>query len=89
VESVPLALFAADRFGLLGFQEMLEQVIAAGGDTDTNASLAGQVAGTAVGFGGLPPRLLQRLPQADLVLSIARGFAERAANRLSAVAEGP
>jgi ADP-ribosyl-[dinitrogen reductase] hydrolase len=81
IESVPLALFAARQVGRLGFAGMLEQIIAAGGDTDTNASLACQVAGTALGFGGLPPELLGRLPQAELVLGIARAFAESVSSR--------
>jgi ADP-ribosylglycohydrolase len=80
-ESVPLALFAASQVARLGFTGMLEQVIAAGGDTDTNASLAGQVAGTALGFSGLPPELLEKVPQAELVVDIARAFAESVAGR--------
>jgi ADP-ribosyl-[dinitrogen reductase] hydrolase len=82
VESVPLALFAARQVAALGFAGMLEQVIAAGGDTDTNASLAGQIAGTELGFGGLPPELLGKLPQAELVLDIARTFAESVVSRV-------
>jgi ADP-ribosylglycohydrolase len=80
-ESVPLALFAATRAPRLGFTAMLEQVIAAGGDTDTNASLASQVAGTALGFSRLPPELLEKLPQAELVSRIAQAFAESVARR--------
>jgi ADP-ribosyl-[dinitrogen reductase] hydrolase len=75
-ESVPFALLAAQRVGTLGFEGMLEQVIAAGGDTDTNASLAGQVAGTALGLGGLPPELVELLPQREFVLGVAQAFAE-------------
>jgi ADP-ribosyl-[dinitrogen reductase] hydrolase len=81
VESVPLALFAAGQVGRLGFAEMLAQVIGAGGDTDTNASLACQVAGSALGFCRLPPELLSRLPQAELVMEIALAFAETIARR--------
>lgn len=81
VESVPFALFAACRVKELGFGDMLEQIIAVGGDTDTNASLAGQVAGTALGLGGLPKDFVERLPQAELVLGIARAFAERIGRR--------
>ena len=80
-ESVPFALFAACRVAELGFAGMLEQVIAAGGDTDTNAALAGQVAGTALGFCRLPNELLERLPQPEMVLGIAREFAEVVARR--------
>src|SRR5581483_167421 len=46
VESVPLAIFAAQRVRQLGFAGMLKQIVAIGGDTDTNASLACQIAGT-------------------------------------------
>jgi ADP-ribosyl-[dinitrogen reductase] hydrolase len=81
VESVPLAIFAARQVGRLGFTGMLEQVIAAGGDTDTNASIACQIAGSAVGFNGLPPELMQKVPQLDLVLAIAQAFAERVGRR--------
>jgi ADP-ribosylglycohydrolase len=81
VESVPFALFATRRVEEHGFAGMLEQVIAAGGDTDSNVSLAGQVAGTSLGLRGLPEGLLERLPQAELVLGIARSFAERVASR--------
>jgi ADP-ribosylglycohydrolase len=76
IESVPLALHAAQQANQRGFAGMLEDVIAAGGDTDTNASLASQIAGTALGFGGLPVDLLAKLPQADFVLGVARRFAE-------------
>lgn len=83
VESVPFSLFAARQVTRLAFAGMLKQVIATGGDTDTNASIAGQIAGTAVGFRGLPPELLERLPQAELVLGIARAFAESVAGRFT------
>jgi ADP-ribosyl-[dinitrogen reductase] hydrolase len=77
VESVPLALFAAAQVHALGFATMLKQVIAVGGDTDTNAAVAGQVAGATLGFGGLPQDLVDKLPQSDLVLSIAQAFPRR------------
>jgi ADP-ribosylglycohydrolase len=76
VESVPLALWASQHVEELGFVGMLEQVVLAGGDTDTNASLAGQVAGTKLGLTGLPENLVARLPQAEMVIRIARSFAE-------------
>lgn len=76
-ESVPLALFAARQVDRLGFARMLDDVISVGGDTDTNASLAGQVAGSALGFRRLPSDLLANLPESELVLGIASQFAER------------
>ncbi len=81
VESVPLALLAATKVAELGFAGMLEQVIAAGGDTDTNSSIAGQIAGAARGLGGLPSELLAKLPQVKMVMGIARTFAECLASR--------
>jgi ADP-ribosylglycohydrolase len=53
VETVPLALAAAERMGA-GFERVLADVVACGGDTDTIASIAGQVMGPAVGKAGLP-----------------------------------
>jgi ADP-ribosyl-[dinitrogen reductase] hydrolase len=61
VDSVPFALFCASQLPHLGFTQMLKAVIAAGGDTDTNASLAGQVAGTLLGQQNLPTELLNKL----------------------------
>jgi ADP-ribosylglycohydrolase len=75
VESVPLAIFAARRADDLGLAGMLEQLISAGGDTDTNASIAGQVAGVRIGINGLPPALVNRLPDKDALLRIGRDFA--------------
>jgi ADP-ribosylglycohydrolase len=80
-ESVPLAIFAARRVGELGFAGMLGQIIAVGGDTDTNASLAGQIAGASLGLERLPGDLLARLPQAEMVMRIAGAFAEALAAR--------
>jgi ADP-ribosylglycohydrolase len=80
VESVPVALFAASQLTGLGFAGILEQLIAAGGDTDSNASLAGQIAGTTLGFDRLPGELLERLPGSEMVLRIARDFAEQVAS---------
>jgi ADP-ribosylglycohydrolase len=76
IESVPFALFAAQHARSLGFTGMLEQVILAGGDTDTNASLAGQIAGAECGFAALPADLLARLPQAEMVTATAERFAD-------------
>ncbi len=76
VESVPFALLAAVRSKEHGFVEMMNQVIAAGGDTDTNASMAGQIAGARLGFGRLPQDWIESLPQSELIFGIARDFAK-------------
>jgi ADP-ribosyl-[dinitrogen reductase] hydrolase len=76
-ESVPLALYAAQKVERLGFEKMLTELIRVGGDTDTNASIAGQISGAYLGIGGLPVMLLAKLPEKSLVESIARQFAEK------------
>ena len=76
VESVPLALCGASRVGQLGFKMMLTQLIACGGDTDTIASIAGQVAGAFLGGDQLPREMLFRLPERQLIESVAHKFAE-------------
>lgn len=53
-DSVPLALFAASRVTESNFREVLDEVIAAGGDTDTNAAIFGNIAGALLGHSGLP-----------------------------------
>ena len=75
VESVPLALLGAQQITELGFEELIESIVRSGGDTDTIASMAGQVCGTILGKTGLPKDMLRRLPSKERILSIAESFA--------------
>ena len=75
-ESVPLALCGASRIRSLDFNAVLAELIACGGDTDTNASIAGQVAGALIGRNGLPEEMIARTPDRRLVESVASAFAE-------------
>jgi ADP-ribosylglycohydrolase len=61
LESVPLAVYAASQFGEATFQEVLQGVVQCGGDTDTNASMTGQILGTLIGRSGIPESMLERL----------------------------
>lgn len=61
VNSVPFAIYSALKVKDLGFEEMLKQVIDTGGDTDTNASIAGQIAGTFIGSKNIPIHLKEKL----------------------------
>ncbi|GAB2789863.1 ADP-ribosylglycohydrolase family protein [Hymenobacter latericoloratus] len=61
VNSVPFAIFCATKIFDLGLAGLLQQLIATGGDTDTNASIAGQLAGAVVGLAGIPAGLLSKL----------------------------
>lgn len=76
VESVPLAVCGAQRILTLGFERLLAELIAGGGDTDTIASIAGQIAGTLIGREGLPEAMLARLPERDPIVAAAVRFAE-------------
>lgn len=54
---------------------MLAQIIAAGGDTDANASIAAQIAGCRLGLTNLPAHWLERLPEREMLLKIGEAFA--------------
>lgn len=71
-DTVPRAILMAARLPGVGFEGVLKQVLDDGGDTDTIGSIAGQIMGAFLGLGGLPGRLVDQLPERDLVLSIAR-----------------
>jgi len=77
VESVPLALLAASRVQQLGIERMFVELAAAGGDTDTNCSIAGQLAGALLGPAALPDSLsqqLRQLPEYPWILEVTRRF---------------
>jgi ADP-ribosylglycohydrolase len=75
-DSIPLALLAAQHVSDLGFERMMNDVVSVGGDTDTTASIAGQIAGAFFGYSKLPPHLLHRLPSRDLIQTIGDEFAK-------------
>jgi ADP-ribosylglycohydrolase len=74
VESVPLALYAAQLIQSIGFQATLEQIISVGGDTDTMAAIAGQVMGVFCGHDSLPESLKERLPDREAVELVSSLF---------------
>lgn len=75
VETVPLALFLARRMSAETFAAGLDELVEAGGDTDTIGSIAGQVAGTHLGFSRLPLDLVALTPVQG-ILDLAETFAE-------------
>jgi ADP-ribosylglycohydrolase len=74
-ESVPLALFAAQRIGRNEFEQVVQDAIEAGGDTDTIGSTTGQVAGAWAGLGRIPEELVQKLSDRGAIIQTARAFA--------------
>ena len=76
-DSVPAALWHSQQILRNGFHETLQNIIQNGGDTDTIASIAGQIAGAHLGYRRLPQDLLARLPERELILGISTRFASR------------
>lgn len=74
VESVPLAIWGAGHIQKYGFKMLLEKLITVGGDTDTIASIAGQIAGTKIGKSKLPKSLINLIPEKSKVESITQKF---------------
>lgn len=75
-DTVPLALRCAERITESGLLAVLEYTIALGGDTDTIASITGQLGGTALGFSALSPEFLGEIEGYEEALSIASEFAD-------------
>jgi len=76
VESVPLALFAARLIERHPFDDLLRMLIEAGGDTDTNASMTGQVAGAWLGAAKISSKMIELLPKKNFVRQVSTDFAK-------------
>jgi ADP-ribosylglycohydrolase len=76
VESVPLSIAAAELFPSLGFQNMMREIVSCGGDTDTIASMAGQITGARLGRSELPEDWIAQITEREMILEIAENFAE-------------
>ena len=68
VESVPLALYAARNIDRFPLKLVLRDAIEAGGDTDTIASITGQIAGAWIGASQIPAELIESLPNIENVI---------------------
>ncbi|MBO0721319.1 MAG: ADP-ribosylglycohydrolase family protein [Blastocatellia bacterium] len=82
VESVPLALYGAQRLSVSGFTAVLQELISLGGDSDTIASIAGQTMGGYLGESELPESERNLLPQQDEMIRIIDRFVATAVNSL-------
>jgi ADP-ribosyl-[dinitrogen reductase] hydrolase len=76
VDTVPLALYCAQLIDSEPLPKLLARAISVGGDADTVASIAGQLAGTVVGVAGVPSKLVADIEGSNEILSIASTFAE-------------
>lgn len=84
VESIPLALFAAQQAPEIGLEKMMKELVAAGGDTDTNCSIAGQIAGVLMGLDAIPEPWMDKLrktPNYDEFTEKIRKFAAYVSSR--------
>lgn len=75
VDTIPLALYSAQSIALDPLPTVLARTIEVGGDTDTIASIAGQLAGTVVCSAGVPHELLAEVSGGDELRAIAEDFA--------------
>jgi ADP-ribosylglycohydrolase len=71
----PIALCGAQRLEAAGFIGVLKELVSAGGDTDTIASIAGQIMGTYLGQSQLLQELVSLLPNLDEITGIIDRFA--------------
>lgn len=77
VDSVPIALLAARGAADRPFEAVVASAVAAGGDADTIASIAGQVAGAALGLRAIPEDFRSRLDDRASIEATAAAFAAR------------
>lgn len=80
-ETVPLAIVAAMRMTQATFEAVVSEIVEIGGDADTIASIAGQIAGARLGFGELPQRLIAVIPEVKSILKTAEEFGTSLARR--------
>jgi len=81
VDSVPLALYCAQSIASESLPPLLARAIRVGGDADTIASIAGQIAGTVVGSSGIPHHFVAEVEGGDAAAAIASEFAELVSRR--------
>lgn len=75
VDTVPLALYCAQNIASRSLESVLSSAIACGGDTDTIASIAGQVTGAFVGATAIDREQIARIEGSEEIVLIANRFA--------------
>ncbi len=76
VESVPLALFSASQAGVLSFEQLITEIVSLDGDTDTIASITGQVVGAHIGKKKLPEQMISILHDLEMIEKVIRLFTD-------------
>ena len=75
VDSVPLAIHAAQSIQTLPIDSVIQGAIRGGGDTDTIAAMAGQIAGCVSGFSGISEAYLNSITGIAATKAIVLEFA--------------
>ncbi|HVU96161.1 MAG TPA: ADP-ribosylglycohydrolase family protein [Puia sp.] len=73
-ESVPLAIFSSQKIRETDPQKIIGELINCGGDTDTNASMAGHIMGSYLGYSNIPEEigsLFNRIEEKDYILDLS------------------
>jgi|SRR5579871_469360 len=76
VDSVPLALCCAQEIARRPLQMVLAEAIALGGNTDTVASIAGQLAGAVAGVEQVPGEFVATIERSQYIVTVVDAFAE-------------
>jgi ADP-ribosyl-[dinitrogen reductase] hydrolase len=77
IASVPFSIFAAQKIKERNFEDIISEIILCGGDTDTNASLAGQIMGTFIGLPGFSAQALatfNKIKECHYILQVGFGL---------------
>jgi len=72
-------MFIAERFAHDGVEEVLQRAVAAGGDTDTIASMTGHIVGAHYGLSRIEASLVDRLEDRDRIIAVVQRFGAHAA----------
>jgi ADP-ribosylglycohydrolase len=76
VDTIPLALYCAQFIAEAPLPAVLARTISAGGDTDTIASITGQISGTVVCAAGVSSDLFSSVQDSQDVFRIVQQFAD-------------
>jgi ADP-ribosylglycohydrolase len=76
VDTVPLALYCAQNIANHSIESVLTSAIACGGDTDTIASITGQIAGTVAGASAIRADHMEHIEGRQQIADITEKFAE-------------
>lgn len=66
VDSVPLAIFAAQKINESDYETIITEIIKLGGDTDTVCSMFGQITGALKGVDMIPAELMEKYNSLDI-----------------------